>query len=618
MKIFAFCLAVLFLVAIFPFTALASIPQVTQVLFNGGVSPETAQALDLSGIDRTSVKLTKSIGNSYTALVDVTVSTSDAQVTRHLAINFKLQSATSPTPSPLGVFEKGLEAGEQHDISKVDLVAESGAKWVRLNFVGSNWAVGSADVNTYNTIINAYLAKNIKIIGLIGAQSVSGGYNRNSPGAFTQQFTDAADAIVSRFGDRVKVYELFNEPNDWAGGTSSQVPERYFAEYLASIYQKIKIERGRGDIFLNSGPLFSFDLNNGASYLQGTYTAGKSLAGLLNWEAIKSQTGSYPLDGVGYHIYVAQGMGDQGQVESKILGNLNAISSVINTIDPGKQVWITEMGWGTGPGRVTEEVQATNLEKAFGVLNQPIVRMGMWFTLTDFDSSKWGLIRSNGTKKLAWSSFQRVVTATPQPSNRTSPQPDLTPIPTPGTPSPSPSRLPSPTPTPFNEQEYLSEPEFPDENPNFPSPVLSQPEIRIILFGNQPLDPSGQSPLSVHLNGQPGQQSAVLLPVSLSYSQGATKNFAIQFNYSESSRGTTTSRVSTAGGSANTGVGKMNQQKFDLNSDKIINSMDVEIFFNEWRNKLRGGTVLRGDFNSDGVINSIDYAMLKNQMGKSI
>ncbi len=319
----------------------------------------------------------------------------------------------TPTPIPTAVpdqggFEVGLEAGEQHDTSRVNLVAESGAKWVRLNFVGSNWAAGSSDVNTYNNIINAYRNKNIKIIGLIGIQSVSGGYDRNHPENFTQKFTDTASDIVARFGDRVKVYELFNEPNDWAGGSSSQVPEKYFATYLASIYQRIKIDQGRGDIFLNSGPLFSFDLNNGSSYLQNTYNEGKNLSGSLNWNTIKSKTGSYPLDGVGYHIYVAQGGGDQSQVETKVKANLDSIKSVLNRVDSGKKMWITEFGWGTGLGGMNETIQASNLEKAYSVFkNYPAVRMAMWFTLQDFDGSKWGLVKGDGGKKSAWYAFQR-------------------------------------------------------------------------------------------------------------------------------------------------------------------------------------------------------------------
>ena len=349
------------------------------------------------------------------------------------------RGASIDVQTPEG-FEVGLEAGEQHDTSRVPLVLESGAPWVRLNFVGTDWSEGSLDVNTYNQIINAYQAENIKIIGLIGAQSVAGGYDRNHPESFTQPFINTSDNIISRFGDRVKVYELFNEPNDWAGGSDAQVPPRYFAQYLADIYQQIKIIRVRDDIILNSGPLFTHDLDTGAGYLQNTYSAGKNLTGDDDWDTVKTQTGTYPLDGVGYHIYVAQGTGEKSQIENKLHNNLSAVESVISSLDPGKKLWISEFGWGTGAGRVTEQVQADNLTLAFNIFkNDPNIRMAMWFTAMDWNAEEWGLVRGDGTKKLSWGAFQSI--------NGIAPTPAALVLPT-STPIPTPTSTPSPTPTP--------------------------------------------------------------------------------------------------------------------------------------------------------------------------
>ncbi len=352
-------------------------------------------------------------------------------VKRDLDVKYKPLSSLPPVDDG---FVVGLEAGAQFDTSKVQLVKESGASWVRLNFIvrdDQEWS-GVNDqrfIDTYNQIIDAYQKEGIQIIGLIGAESAKGspgGYDRNKPQDFTQKYVEIADAIISRFGDRVKVYELFNEPNDWAGGNNAQVPARYFAEYLEKIYQKIKIEKGRSDILLISGPLFSFDLTTAADYLTETYNIGINQ---LNWQTIKDQTGSYPLDGIGYHIYVSQGMGDQSQVESKLKENINSIKSIIDQKDPGKKIWITEFGWGTGEGRVSEEVQAANLEKAYQVLkDSSVVKLAMWFTLFDFDTVEWGLIRGNGVKKKAWFSFQKVsgettTTAGLPPSTLSSPGP---------------------------------------------------------------------------------------------------------------------------------------------------------------------------------------------------
>lgn len=332
-------------------------------------------------------------------------------VKRDLDIKFK-----PPVTTPVidDTFAVGLEAGAQFDTSKVNLVKESGASWVRLNFIVKDdlgWT-GVDDqkfIDTYNQIVDAYTREGIQIIGLIGAESAKGtpgGYDRNNPQDFTRKYVEIADSIISRFGDRVKVFELFNEPNDWAGGTSPQVPVRYFAGYLEKIYQKVKIEKGRSDIALISGPLFSFDLTTAADYLRDTYDFGINQSG---WKDIKTKTGSYPLDGVGYHLYVAQGMTDQDQVENKLNENINAIKGVIDEKDPGKKIWISEVGWGTGQGRVTEDVQAANLEKAYQVLkSNPAVKLGMWFALMDFDSTEWGLVRGDGTKKKSWSGFQTI------------------------------------------------------------------------------------------------------------------------------------------------------------------------------------------------------------------
>lgn len=351
---------------------------------------------------------------------------------------FKSRAVT--TFRPPSEFEVGLEVGEQSDTGKVNLVAESKAKWVRLNFIGDDWTASSSATKKYNQIIDAYRAKRINILGLIGAQSVAGGYDRAKPDDFTKKYVDAADAIINRFGDRVKAYELFNEPNDWAGGTNAQVPPDLFAKYLGRIYRKIKIDQKKLDIILNSGPVFSHDQDTGASYLEQTYSAGKNLSDPeANWTKIKAEAGSYPLDGIGYHIYVAQGMNDQGQVEPKIRENLNAFKSIIATLDPGKKIWISEFGWGTGIGRVTEEVQALNLEKAFALFkSEPTVRMAMWFTLMDFDPVEWGLLRGDGVKKKAWEKFIQVAAGTPAPTG-------LIVLPT-ATPSATPLQKPSPSP----------------------------------------------------------------------------------------------------------------------------------------------------------------------------
>jgi hypothetical protein len=79
---------------------------------------------------------------------------------------------------------------------------------------------------------------------------------------------------------------------------------------LERIYRAVKLERRFTDVTLVSGPLLSHDLGGenqtsmATKYLRDTYQAGKNKHG---WEGVRSSSGSYPLDGIGYHLYVREG-----------------------------------------------------------------------------------------------------------------------------------------------------------------------------------------------------------------------------------------------------------------------------------------------------------------------
>jgi len=213
----------------------------------------------------------------------------------------------------------------------VDKVKNSHAHWVRLNFIVGPYA--STDdpkfVSTYTKIIDAYRSKNIKVYGLVGSESVKSGYNRNNPAAFVPNWKAAVQSIVGRFKDKVKVWEFFNEPNDWAGGSSSQVTPYYFATFLQNAYE-IKYYGGASwkNLTFVSGPLFSHDGDTGRQYIYDTYVAGTTQ---LAWDWYHQHAGSYPIDALGYHIYVAQGTTDAGTVKGKVKANLDAFWSGVTS-----------------------------------------------------------------------------------------------------------------------------------------------------------------------------------------------------------------------------------------------------------------------------------------------
>jgi len=303
------------------------------------------------------------------------------------------------------------------------VVAETGTDWVRVNFILGPWddphdvtPHGSGNLTwlqTYEQIVDGFVDRGVNVYGLIGAEAV----HSSAPGINNEQYVQDYKAnfveIVDHFKDRIRVFESFNEPNDWAGGSTAQLQPYWFARILEQIYLGVKYEDNHTSdsewqVSLVSGPLFSHDLDNVASYLQSVITAGTEE---LGWEDVKTLTGSYPLDGLGYHIYVKQGSSSAQEIRDKMKSNLDAVWNVFTTLegaDTDKKIWVSEVGWTTE--YVTEQVQADNLDTVFDFFRTDgRIRLGVWFCLKDFPNGHYGIFRESGLsesdKKPSWRRF---------------------------------------------------------------------------------------------------------------------------------------------------------------------------------------------------------------------
>lgn len=301
----------------------------------------------------------------------------------------------------------------------------TGTQYVRVNFILGPWSNpndatkrGPQNMSwkqTYDQIIHSLTSQGIEVYALIGAQAVhsSAGGNYNSD-QWVNDYVANFTTIVGQFKDRVRVYESFNEPNDWAGGTTAQVQPFWFAKMLQNIYLSVKINNGHQSdqswqVTLVSGPGFSHDMDTVATYMQQTYQAGINQ---LSWTSVKNSYGTYPLDGIGYHIYVAQGSTDTTTVRNAVNKNLNAIWSTVKSFEGSntpKKLWVSEWSWNTAS--VSESGQASNLTTVFNLFKSDArVALASWFQITDFGASdKWGLFRAGGlteaNKKPSWQAF---------------------------------------------------------------------------------------------------------------------------------------------------------------------------------------------------------------------
>lgn len=357
-----------------------------------------------------------------------------------------------------GSFALSLDPGAPIDAYTGEIIfdsaaiQQSGAKWVRINFIVNPWT-GPSDSSrhgslnltwfeVYDRIVNDAISRGLTIYGLVSAESVRSSYNYETDG-YIADYTANFVAIVGHFKDRVRVYESFNEPNNWAFGPYPQLGAYYFAKLLENVYRAVKIDNGHvmdpswNGVTLLSGPLFTHDQDTGGPYFTEVINAGRNQ---LGWNSLKSSYGTYPFDGMGYHLYTTGGTDNVSQVTSKMDSNINTFWNVITGLEGGgtpKRLWVSETGWNTKD--VSEAVQSNNVETVITHAKADIrVTFLSWFCLYDWDSTnQWGLARRDGYKKAGWTRYQTVAavvnrTSTPtyssSPTRTRTPTRTLTPL----------------------------------------------------------------------------------------------------------------------------------------------------------------------------------------------
>ncbi len=287
-----------------------------------------------------------------------------------------------------------------------NLIYNSCTPCIRLNFILGPY--NSPDdpqwQQTYNQIVNTLVSANITIYGLIGHEAVKNNdplflcylsqenSNQNNVDQWVNEYVYNFVSIVDKFKDRIRVFESFNEPNNWwvnVCGQTAIVHPKWFAYILQQVYLNVKYFNNHwGDpawqVTLISGPLLTHDLDNGSTYLDNTYWYGKNV---WAWDWTKQQTGSYPLDGIGMHIYVQQGNTDPNVISSAMQNNINALWNTIVSYEGAgtlKKIWVSEFGWQSSA--VGQNGQASNMQTGFNTLNNDNrIALATWYTLGIYD-----------------------------------------------------------------------------------------------------------------------------------------------------------------------------------------------------------------------------------------
>jgi hypothetical protein len=300
-----------------------------------------------------------------------------------------------------------------------DFMANTGTGYVRINFILDQWSSPAEDgwLQVYDTIVNGLKARRIEIYGLIGHETVRESPEDNfrdarenaAANAWIDRYAENFITVVKHFRDRVKVFESFNEPNDWHGGNKAWIHPYWFAKMLERIYRAVKMERGFTDVTLVSGPVLAHDLGGAENmtsmatgYLRDTYQAGKEKHG---WEDVRSSFGSYPLDGIGYHLYVREASeSTPADIQRTHKKYLDAVSGIVQQQDAAqKGIYVSEFGWSSASG---EDFQARSLKAGFEYLREDRrVALAIYFCTQDFPEKEYGLCRPDKSKKPAYNAF---------------------------------------------------------------------------------------------------------------------------------------------------------------------------------------------------------------------
>jgi hypothetical protein len=361
---------------------------------------------------------------------------------------------------------------------------QAGARYVRLNFrlgAAADWTDAHL-LAGYDTVVQDYLNAGLQVLGLVTAEAThstqadwTANNRENTPGAngdnafiSNTYVAGALQPLIAHFHDRIKIWELWNEPNSYAScsrtvctGNSYIYPSN-FAALLVDAYEAIKDPSGLGlsDVTLVSGGLLGHSIggaltatNAGATYLSDTFTMG--ITTTATWAAFSaSHGGRLPLDGIGQHIYVDQNLLTTATDVSAYYGWLHnaAATSPATSNEAPPPTYLTEAGWNTAPPSagvptLPQSIQAQNLDLLFSTTRgMGYVPQATWFDVQDIPGASlyFGLVDATGQPKEALSRFAAQAAAAPT-ATPTPPVPSPTPTPTP---SPSPFSSPTPTPTP--------------------------------------------------------------------------------------------------------------------------------------------------------------------------
>lgn len=291
-----------------------------------------------------------------------------------LAVSFGgVQSAPAGAPgeSVFGVNSHSATRYPNFDSLDVpaDVLAQAETGWVREDFQFHRMQPqpGQYDWGFHDEMVDQMTARGINIIGVLNGPTPGWATLGNPANDFyppnPQQFAEFAGAVVARYKDRVRYWEVWNEPDNaryWKPAPNAAA----YATLLKAVYPAIKAADPRAQVL--AAGLVSPE--PATSFLQ-------TLADNGAWGAF---------DIISIHPYTDPRSPEEGQIAVAGVGQVRALAERLGA----KPIWATEYGWSTGPGDrggnlVDAQTQANYLVRGAVLLRAAGVERVLWYNLKD-------------------------------------------------------------------------------------------------------------------------------------------------------------------------------------------------------------------------------------------
>ncbi|MCP5025047.1 MAG: cellulase family glycosylhydrolase [Actinomycetia bacterium] len=292
----------------------------------------------------------------------------------------------------------------------LDRMVELGAQWIRLDFDWSRIEAerGRFDWSTTDERVIAARRRGLRVLGVLAYTPAWAREDQSSDKAPPDDFEDFsrfATAAVTRYGEHVRAWEVWNEPNVATFWHPHPDPQAYgkLLEVAATAVRSVD----RDALIISGGLAPAVDVE------------GSELSPETFLERLYESVPSGSFDAVGVHPYTYPGFPTDDQPWNTFarLPELRAV--MIDHGDDRKRLWITEYGAPTGAAdrAVSEDDQARMVAEAIiETRDLPWVGPLFVYALRDHPEGRaddieahFGVLRADGAEKVAAAELARLL-----------------------------------------------------------------------------------------------------------------------------------------------------------------------------------------------------------------